>query len=44
MSIDIKKVLREIRDQALAVLKTNFIGDRKVLELNQQRLTVEVKA
>jgi len=30
--IDIKAVLREIRDQALLVLKKDFIGDLKQLE------------
>ena len=41
--IDVKAVLREIRDQALIVLKKDFIGDLKQLEQFKEKLTIEVK-
>ena len=42
--IDVKAVLREIRDQALAVLRKDFLGDLKQLEQFKEKLTIEVKA
>jgi len=41
--IDVKAVLREIRDQALIVLKKDFIGDLKQLEQFKEKLSIEVK-
>jgi hypothetical protein len=41
--IDVKAVLRDIRDHALLILKKDFMGDLKQLEQFKEKLTIEVK-